>query len=228
MTTSLSASLTPLGQMVGNFCRTRKKRALKPGPVNIPSPDLALLPDTDLLHLVSDGNSLALQTLMARYGRMILSLAQRITGNPTDADDIAQETFLKCWIMAPNWSAGGKAQLSTWLYRVALNAALDRQRRIPFSPLEDAPDLPCPAPNPFDQTRTSKTQLVIRAALLDLSKKQRAALSLYYFSDLSAPDAAAIMGLSTQALEALLVRGKKALRKILEQRGILRMDDLHG
>lgn len=163
---------------------------------------------------------------MERHGAAMLALAERVTGNAADADELVQEAFLKVWTMAPRWRADGSARFSTWLYRVVLNACIDLRRRRPTAPLDDAPE---PADERADGLAAAidvQGRAVLRQALSELPERQEAALSLHYFADLTARQAAEVLGLSQPALEALLVRGKKALRAALGRRGIHGLGDV--
>ncbi len=182
--------------------------------------------DDDLLRAVAGGDRGAFARLMERHARSMLALATRVTRNPDDADEIVQEAFLKVWVTAPKWQANGDAKFATWLYRVVLNACLDRGRRAPFSPLEDAGDPPDPSPAGLDRAMAAQRDSILSAAMADMPTRQREALTLYYYSDLSAPQAAEILDLSVSALEALLVRGKRSLKAMLQRQGIGGIGDL--
>lgn len=182
--------------------------------------------DDGLLRAIAGGDRGAFARLMERHARSMLALATRVTRNCDDADEIVQEAFLKVWVMAPNWRADGEARFATWLYRVVLNACLDRGRRAPFSPLEDAGDPADPGPAGLELAMATQRDSVLAAAMADIPTRQREALTLYYFSDLSAPQAAEILDLSVSALEALLVRGKRSLKAMLQRQGIGGIGDL--
>ena len=182
--------------------------------------------DDELLRAVAGGDRGAFTRLMERHARPMLALATRVTRNPDDADEVVQDTFLKVWLMAPKWQADGEAKFGTWLYRVVLNACLDRGRRAPFSPLEDAGDPADPNPAGLEVAMAAQRDSVLSAAMANMPTRQREALTLYYFSDLSAPQAADILDLSVSALEALLVRGKRSLKAMLQRQGISGIGDL--
>jgi RNA polymerase sigma-70 factor (ECF subfamily) len=163
---------------------------------------------------------------MERHARSMLALATRVTRSQDDADEIVQEAFLKAWLMAPDWQPEREAKFSTWLYRVVLNACLDCRRRVPFSPEEDGGDPADPGPGGLDQVIARQRGAVVAAALADIPSRQRGALSLCYFSELSGPEAARVLDLSVSALEALLVRGKRALKAALLRRGVAGIGDV--
>jgi RNA polymerase sigma factor (sigma-70 family) len=85
-------------------------------------------PDEVLLAGVSRGEPVAVRQLLDRRLPRILALARRMLNDPGEAEDVAQETFLRAWKQAKGWKPGG-ARFDTWLHRVALNLCYDRLRR---------------------------------------------------------------------------------------------------
>lgn len=156
----------------------------------------------------------------------MLVLAQRVLGNAHDADEVVQETFLKVWSMASRWEPEGRAKFSTWLYRVVLNACLDRLRRMPMAPLDEVGELADRTPSSMDRALAQQRHHILIQAMAQLPPRQQTALSLHYFGEVSAPRAAEILNLSLSACEALLARGKKTLRKILAGMGINGLGDV--
>jgi len=146
----------------------------------------------------------------------VLGLAQRVSGQRDDADEIAQEAFLRVWTVAPRWRQEGEARFTTWLYRVVVNLCLDRRRRAPALPLEAAGDPSDPAPDSLERVAQDETARLVGRALEDLPPRQRAAITLCYYGEVSGAEAARILDVSESALESLLVRGRKALRQRLE------------
>lgn len=182
--------------------------------------------DDALLVGTAAGDRRAFQRLMERHSRPMLALAQRVIGNAHDADEVVQETFLKVWSMAAQWDPEGRAKFSTWLYRVVLNASLDRLRRAPMASLDEAGEIADPGPSSLDQTLARQRHGIIAQAMAQLPPRQQAALSLHYFGEVSGPQAAVILDLSLSACEALLARGKKTLRKALAELGITGLGDM--
>lgn len=176
--------------------------------------------DDDLLADIAGGDCRALQRLMERHSRPMVVLAQRMTGNSHDADEIVQQAFLKVWAHAGRWRSDGEAKFSSWLYRVVLNLCIDLRRRAPSLPLEEAGDLIDDRPDALETVIADRRRALILAALDEVPERQRQALSLYYFGESTAPQAASILDVSLSAFESLLVRGKRALRTALARRGI--------
>jgi RNA polymerase sigma-70 factor (ECF subfamily) len=182
--------------------------------------------DDDLLRAVAQGDRAAFGALMQRHAHSMLSLATRVTRNADEADEIVQDVFLKVWKMAPRWESNREAKFTTWLYRVVLNASLDLRRRMRSAPLEDAGDPIDGAPGGLELALANQRDRLVAQALDDIPTRQRAALTLHYFADLSAPQAARVMELTVPAVESLLVRGKRALKSALARRGITGIGDV--
>ncbi len=174
--------------------------------------------DTDdrLLQRIGAGERQAFAVLTERHLDRVYRLALRVLGRSADAEEVAQEVFLQVWQRADRWRPG-RAQFSTWLYRVTLNRALDyRQRAGPEHAVWDesvAPGDPVPPAEQALEQAARRQQ--IERALAELPLNQRTAMSLTYDSGLSNAAAAQVMQISVKALEALLVRARRALRERL-------------
>ena len=130
-----------------------------------------------------------------------------------EAQDVAQETFMRVWQQAPRWKAG-EARFDTWLHRVALNLCYDRlrrQREEPAAEIADEAD-PDPAVAPDVQLEGRACGEQVRAALAGLPVRQREAVVLNYYQELSNVEAAGLMGITVEALESLLARARRNLR----------------
>jgi RNA polymerase sigma-70 factor (ECF subfamily) len=168
-------------------------------------------PDEVLMVRVGQGDQPAFRVLVHRHLQRMLDLARRMTASASDAEEIAQEAFLRVWTTAPRWRPEG-ALFRTWLYRVVVNLCLDRVRRKPFAPLAEAGDPSDPSPDALSRLEAQETQRRIAAAIRALPERQRAALVLSYYQGLSNQEAAAVLRVSVSSLEALLVRARRALR----------------
>lgn len=182
--------------------------------------------DTALLAAVADGDHGAFSTLMDRHGPRALALAIRMTGTRQDAEDIVQEAFLRVWRHAGRWDPSGGARFSTWLYRIVLNLCLDRKRRAPMAPLDEIAEPEDPSPDGLQQYSGEQARGLVQEALESLPERQRAALALCYFGNVSGQEAADSLEMSVSALESLLVRGRRALRTFFTKRGLNRLGDV--
>ena len=163
---------------------------------------------------------------MGRHVKPSLAVARRILGNADDAEEVVQEAFLRVWGAAARWRPDSEARFSTWLYRIVVNLCLDRRRRPPSAPLEEAGETEDEGPDGLEQAVRTRSRDVMAEALRQLPARQRAAIAVYYFEDVSAPEAARILDVSLSALESLLVRARRTLRKTLADRGVDGMGDL--
>ena len=149
--------------------------------------------------------------LVARKLPRLLALATRMLGDRTEAEDVAQETFLRIWKQAPGWREG-EARFDTWLHRVVLNLCYDRLRGRREEPVDVLPDVPDPQPEPATRAETRSRDARVRQALAALPVRQREALVLQYYQEMSNVEAANLMGITVDALESLLARARRNLR----------------
>lgn len=177
---------------------------------------LALIadPDEDLVRRVGQGDPAAIQSMVARKLPRMLGLAQRMLGDPVEAEDVAQEAMLRAWRQAPRWTPG-KARFDTWLHRVALNLCYDRLRRRREVPTDAPPERPDEGPAPDRGLMAADVGSRVDAALARLPDRQREAIVLCHYQELTNIEAAALMEVSVEALESLLSRGRRALRQAL-------------
>jgi RNA polymerase sigma-70 factor (ECF subfamily) len=170
--------------------------------------------DDDLMRRVAGGDQDACRVLVDRHLGRIVALAARTLGDAAEAEDVAQDAFLRLWSHAARWQPGA-ARLSTWLHRVAINLCLDRLRRRPTQPLEDAPEPTDPAPEVTTVLQRRAVAMQVRAELMRLTDAQRAALSLCHYEGMRNYEAADVMGITVEALESLLARARRTLRERL-------------
>ncbi|MFV2035513.1 MAG: RNA polymerase sigma factor [Halocynthiibacter sp.] len=170
--------------------------------------------DDDLVAAMAGGEGAALAVLLDRHGGRIAALARRMLGPGGDADEIVQETFLRLWSRAAIWQPG-RAKLSTWLHRVAANLAIDRLRKSASVGLDEAPEPIDHRPLPDAGLASQEASILIDRALAELAPRQRLAITLCHHSELSNIEAAEIMGISVEAIESLLARGRQGLKQIL-------------
>ncbi|MBU0724997.1 MAG: RNA polymerase sigma factor [Alphaproteobacteria bacterium] len=175
--------------------------------------------DTTLIRKLAAGDRTAFATLLSRHLPVIHRLGWRLLGEPTEAEDVAQEAFLKLWNFAPDWRDEG-ASPRTWLYRVAFNLCQDRLRRRRVVFVETVPEVPTdPSDAPGAAMMEAERNARVKGALDALPERQRAALVLSYYEGLSQAEAAAIMEIGEEALESLLARGRRKLRELLAADG---------
>ena len=174
--------------------------------------------DGELVERIARGDARAFARLVERRSGRLMALAYRIIGERAQAEDVVQETFARAWVKAPNWRRGaGGAAFSTWMGRVAVNLAIDHVRKVVPLPLEAAPDPVDPAVPEDVKLAREDEAAALRRAVADLPERQRAAVALTYDLGLSNSEAAAALSTSVGALELLLVRARKTLRRALTE-----------
>jgi RNA polymerase sigma-70 factor (ECF subfamily) len=170
--------------------------------------------DDDLVARVARADPEACRRLVERHLARIVAFAARVLGNPTDAEDVAQEVFARVWTHAGSWQPG-RARFTTWLFRVALNLCRDRLTRRREVPLDDVLDPPDPAPTPAERLEVAHVRWLVTREVGALPERQRTALALCHYQGLRNIEAAEIMELSVEALESLLARARRTLRERL-------------
>jgi RNA polymerase sigma-70 factor (ECF subfamily) len=171
-------------------------------------------PDAELVARAGKGDRAAAQALMARHLPKMMILARRMLADRGEAEDAVQDAFLRLWTHAARWEPG-KAKFETWLYRVTLNQCYDRLRRRVPANLDEAVEIPDAAPSPETRLGNAAIQAEIERAISDLPERQRAAILLCHFQECGNIEAAEILGISVEALESLLARGRRTLRSQL-------------
>jgi RNA polymerase sigma factor (sigma-70 family) len=174
--------------------------------------------DEVLMVLYANGDRHAALALTQRVTPRVLAYAARmLNGDRAEAEDVAQETMLRLWRIAPEWRQG-ETKVTTWAYRVATNLCIDRQRsrkRKAQTALDDAPDLAAGGRS-ADGTLIEADRMAALAAALDqLPGRQRQAVVLRHIEGLTNPEIAEVMQIGVEAVESLTARGKRALAALL-------------
>lgn len=172
-------------------------------------------PDELLLMRIGRGDMTAVSTLVSRKMPKLLSLARRMLGDAAEAEDVAQETLLRTWKQAANW-VPGKARIDTWMHRVALNLCYDRLRRRRDSVSSDEIEIADGRDSAHAQMEQAQSARRLQAAIAALPERQRTAITLSYYQEMSNIDGAALMGVSVEALESLLARARRNLRDAMK------------
>ncbi len=170
------------------------------------------------------GDQAAFAALFARYERRIYAFSYRMMGNPDDAFDLTQETFLKAFRALDKTDE--ELNVNAWLHRIASNACMDvlrRRQRIRWLPW-DAPKHERASTiledNPEGTVIGDETQRIVQRVLDKMSPRNRQAMVLREYEGLSCEDIGEIMGASRSAVKSILFRGREEFRKLyLQQEG---------
>jgi RNA polymerase sigma factor (sigma-70 family) len=174
--------------------------------------------DEVLMVLYANGDRHAALALTQRVTPRVLAYAARmLNGDRAEAEDVAQETMLRLWRIAPEWRQG-ETTVTTWAYRVATNLCIDRQRsrkRKAQTALDDAPDLAAGGRSADGTLIEADRMAALGAALDQLPDRQRQAVVLRHIEGLTNPEIAEVMQIGVEAVESLTARGKRALAALL-------------
>ncbi len=182
------------------------------------SPALADRDDAALVAACLAGSAEAFDLIVERHRRSVYQLCYRFVGNHEDASDAAQDVFLRAYRGLKHFK--GQAAFSTWLYRIGVNACLNRLSSRPptgepldrITPAANAPD---PAARLLGEERAKR----VRNAIARLPRKQRLTLILRTYQDLSHQEIAAIIGSSVGAVKANFFHALRNLKRLLEDDG---------
>lgn len=166
--------------------------------------------DGDLLAAAGRGDTRAFARLVERHYGMVYRVAWRMTSGHADAEDIVQDAFTRLW-NSPAQVRDARA-LRGWLIRVASNLAIDRGRKRPMDDIDTVPDLAADAPGALDRLEKQAAARQVDQAIAGLPERQRLALTLVYYEEMSNVEAAAAMEISVDALESLLARARRTLK----------------
>ena len=174
-------------------------------------------PDEALLVRVADGDPAAVRALVGRKLPRLLGLAQRMLGDGMEAEDVAQEAFLRVWRQAPKWRPG-QARFDTWLYRLVVNICLDHRRRrrnlLPI--LEDLVDVVRPSRETvLGDMLQAEAHDKVREIVSRLAPEHRMVVVLRYTEGLSYEEIAEILGCSRGTVASRLNRAHKILARRL-------------
>ncbi|MFW6028208.1 MAG: RNA polymerase sigma factor [bacterium] len=165
--------------------------------------------DEDLMLRVREGDLDAFERIVLRYQAQAWRAAYRFTGDAAEAEDLAQDAFLKILDAAPRYKA--TATFRTYFYRVLTRLCIDHRRKKRPVLADPIPNTPDTAPSPSMQADRAERDAIIQAALNSLPADYRMAVVLRYFEGLTGAEMAEAMGRSGKAVERLLARAKSAL-----------------
>ncbi len=167
----------------------------------------------------AEGDETALQMLVERWERPVFAFLVRMLGSPEEAEDLCQDSFMRMIGSAGKYRPEGKFQ--SWLFRIAGNLARSRLRRrkiLRWLPLANGHhETPAADPDPLTELESGEERAQVRAAVSRLPERQREALILKQYHDLSYQEIADAMGATVASVQMLLHRAMSALRKDLSR-----------
>ena len=179
--------------------------------------------DSELVLQTQSGSPAAFETLIRNHQRMIHSLTFRMTGSLADAEDLAQETFIRAYEQIGSFR--GTAKFSTWLYRIAVNACLNwRQSEARRFHLHAncAEEISGQHANGENSPAKNGACEQVQSALLKLPAKQRAAIVLTIYDGLNHAEAAHVLGCSETTVSWRVFAARRKLKRWLTAAGGVR------
>jgi RNA polymerase sigma-70 factor, ECF subfamily len=173
--------------------------------------------DAELLAWSAGGDRRAFDEIVKRHGLFALRVASRFMRDQRLAEDVAQDALLSAWRQAGRFNHR-RGRFTTWLYRIVVNRVIDERRRITPGQLSHSFDAIDPSLRVDQLMEHDEQRAAISRALDYLPARQRMALTLVYDENLSATEAAAVLGVSAKAIERLLARARTCLREQLSSR----------
>jgi RNA polymerase sigma-70 factor, ECF subfamily len=169
--------------------------------------------ESDWLKKAQSGDAQAFTCLLEAYQRPVFNLCYRMLGNAEDAEDAAQETFLRAYQSLKRYD--NSRPFSTWLLSIAAHYSIDqiRKRRVQIVSVEElpVPDLPEPSPGMESNLSKKEEQQRIKAVVGVLDATDRAAVVMYYWYDFSYEEICQALSLSMSALKSRLHRARRVM-----------------
>ena len=192
-----------------------KSRPVLPAPA-APVADLSGADDRTLIDAFRAGNREAFDVIVARHRRQVYQLCYRFVNNHEDASDLAQDVFVRAFKGLANFK--GDASLATWLYRVTVNAGLNRVavKRPENAPLDAAADVDGNSRSPLDEVLREERAETVRRAIAQLPPKQRATLMLRVYQECTHEEIATALGSTVGAVKTNFFHALGNLRRILK------------
>lgn len=187
--------------------------------------------DELLIRRAQRGDADAFEQLLLEHQKNVYNLCYRMAGNPDDAMDLSQETFLRAWRCLDQYQFA--SAFSTWLYRLCSNICIDflrrrrRQQTVPLT-FEDADGeeqtyaVPDAQPLPEEKVELKLTRETLAAAMAQLLPEHRAVLQLRVVNEMSYEQIADVLDIQIGTVKSRLSRARNQLKKILERGNLSR------
>ena len=177
--------------------------------------------DQVYINKILDGDANAFTVLVDRYKDLVYTLAIRMMKNKEEAEEVAQDTFIKMYKSLNKFK--GDSKFSTWIYRVAYNTCLDRlkknKRQQQTVAIDEYTEHQVKTiDNALDKIETQEKQQAIKDCLELLPSEDSFLLTLYYFEELSLDEISKIVGITANNVKVKIFRSRKKLATILKER----------
>jgi RNA polymerase sigma-70 factor (ECF subfamily) len=181
--------------------------------VTLPGINLKETTDDQLMQAAAEGDGDAFGEIILRHQQVVWKVAYRFLADSMEAEDAAQEAFLKVLEAAPRYRSRGSFR--TYLYRILTHICIDRSRKKRPTSAAAIPDFPDPSPDPAQSLMAKEHQMQIRKALDVLPTKQKAAIILKHYEGLSYAEIAQVLDTTAKAVEGLIGRARATLQSQL-------------
>lgn len=177
--------------------------------------------DQPCIDKVIQGDNQAFAVLVDRYKHMVFTLAMKMLKNKEEAEEVAQDVFLKVFQALPTFK--GDSKFSTWIYRIAYNRSLDylkkQGRTLNTTAIDAQKEFNIPAlDNTLDVLDSKERKHTIKEAMNELAADDTLVLTLHYFEELSLKEISKVMGITVDNVKVRLFRSRKRLAAILTDR----------
>jgi RNA polymerase sigma-70 factor (ECF subfamily) len=173
--------------------------------------------DQEIIDRVLQGDTTSYTSLVDKYQNFVYTLTQRILLDEAEAEEAAQDAFIKCYQALKSFT--GKSKFSTWLYRIAFNTAISykRKHRIEVSGLDGSAYKIASGLNTSDELNREEQKRFINNAINRLSPADAAVITLFYKKELTLEEITEVTGMKNSAVKVKLFRARKRLADELKR-----------
>ncbi len=176
--------------------------------------------DLYYIEAVRKGNIQAFSVLVEKYRKMVYTLALKLLKRPEDAEEMAQDTFIKAFQKLDSYER--KSKFSTWLYSITYNACISelRKRRIDFKSLDDqriSDQDEMKMHDFYSESKKEDQEKYLNLALSKLPEDDQVLVTLYYYEDQSMDEISEITGLTVSNIKVIIYRARKKMYSLLHE-----------
>lgn len=170
--------------------------------------------ELEIIDRIRNGDSNAYRLLVKQYERYVFSAAMKIMGHPEDAEDVAQEAFVKAFKSLDQFD--GRSKFSTWLYRIAINTAISKRRKKKFN-THDIDDTPVRGSvSNANELKHNEQKRYLQLAFNQMQEDDVTALTLFYLKELRLKEIAEILEIEVNSAKVRIHRARKKLALVLQ------------